>query len=169
MIRAFVCLSILTISCVRQDVASPGADLDGNWVPEVISWERPDIDDPEIRNFRYASFATLSIRGQEFMMVESTNSPGDNDTINLFFEPGYNLYLGSVSLSDGSVIAAYRNVYRFIKINGDTINTLCTDTLRYADGILAFRNQRYLRTSTLDTADINRLWKHAYSVGKSAH
>ncbi|HTE23635.1 hypothetical protein [Flavitalea sp.] len=163
MIRTLSFLLISALSCSQPDVISATTNIDGTWVPESIAWERPDIDDPEIRNFRYASFATLSLRGSVFLMVESTNAPGDKDTIYLYTESGYNLYLGKMRVSDSLIIAEYRNVYRFIKFTGDTIRRLRTDTLTINNGTMLFKNKRYRRNSTIDTADINGLWRHAFS------
>jgi len=83
---------LLSCSPVKKN---SDASISGTWIPENVKWKSADENDPELKRIKYSSFLTFSFKTpSDFIIIGSTNSPGDQDSILLATEPGYNISRG---------------------------------------------------------------------------
>lgn len=161
MLRSILLIFISFYSCSNLKEVKQKEKLEGNWVPVKIEWKSAVEGDPELEKIKHSSFYTFSFTNSEFILVGSTNTPGDSDSLILASEPGYSLFYGKWKMQDSLIIAEYKKVYGFLNLPGDTMLKERIDTFILRNDFLVFKNEIYKPYSKIDTNMINSFWTKA--------
>jgi len=133
--------------------------LQGYWIPQKITWKNPHSGSPEIDSVvRSAYFKLLSFDPSHRFSIFATtmNYPKRYDSLIFEYEPGVDVYSGTWTQAEGSVIANYRLVYSGYEKQAN--DAMITDTLPLGPaGSLLFEKLRYVRTTRLDAASLRKI------------
>ena len=94
---------------------------------------------------------TFSFGHSEFIIVGSTNTLSDSDSLILASEPGYTLFMGKWKMYGSFVIAKYKKIYSFLNLPGDSMLKESIDTFILRNDFLIFNNEIYKPYSKIDT------------------
>jgi hypothetical protein len=132
------------------------------WLPRTISWVRPFPHDAELRGIQYAAFPLLCFRDQgQFMLVSSSHSLGDNDTIIVATEPGVRVAFGRYRVAPKRLVVTSKTVYRTIDfrlVRGP--DRPRTDTLTFTGQRLVYQGVEYRPYTELPGQSIRSFWAH---------
>lgn len=157
-----ILLILIVSSCSSMKGVKKEDKLEGVWVPVKIEWKSAVEGDQELEGINHASFYIFSFAKSEFILVGSTNAPGDNDSLIIASEPGYSLYYGKWEMRDSIVLTKYKKVYSFLNLPGDTMMLKeRVDTLILRNEILIFNSEPYKPYTNTDTGKISRFWRQA--------
>ncbi len=138
-------------------------EIIGVWVPAEIEWESPKTGDKEIDQFKYANFKTIYFYSDSnYILLSSTQSPTEDDSIHFESEPGCLLAKGKYEKKmDNTVILNQEIVFKTISgfENGNKIHKEDTLKLLEEDKLL-FNHIKYEKARKYSKESIDKINKY---------
>jgi hypothetical protein len=157
-----VFLAVIVSSCDSSPRQKPKESLiDTVWVPRAIAWVRPHPQDAELGGIQYADFTLLSFRAQgKCLLISSTHSLGDGDTVIVATEPGIRVDSGHYQVAPSRVIITTKNASRtFRPPTTDRRDDVRTDTLPVTGASLWYKGIEYCPYTKLGGQRVDSFWR----------
>ena len=156
-----VLLSGIISSCGTPSVQQPEQALANTvWVPRSIAWVRPHPGDAELGHIQYAAFTLLAFRAQgQCLLISSTHSLGEGDTIIIATEPGVRLDSGRYRIEPNQLVLTSKNLsHTFTPPNPGKLYDARTDTLPFTGNTLVYKGIAYRPYTKLAGRSIHSFW-----------
>ena len=123
-ITKYILIQILFLSCAYN--VGYCLEIEGDWIPEKIDWQSPDIEGLE--KIRYASLSIMQFQKDgTFKLFQYIVYAGDNGSINISYTEGGNIFKGIWEPDKNNEIhIKYKEIYRAIprrRIDGGKLET----------------------------------------------
>ena len=157
-------LATLGVLCMASCTSYSGNDelpfADSIWVPKYISWVSPLPNDEELGEVKYSSFDVIIFKKtNQALIVTSTNSLGELDTISMATEPGLRLRLGDYYCNDKEVIFdCQKQIYTF-KMPGRTDKPCEIPKMTWDGNSLFYNGREYIKYSKFNGEPFSCFWK----------
>ena len=135
------------IGCKEKNKTSE--KFEGLWIPETIDWKD-------------GSFKFLRIHDTSFILISSTQSKDNKDSIYFQVEPGLNYSAGRIEAnSNSTAIVHFRDLYKHVPLNSEKFPSgLKIDTI-YIDSkkkdFVIYQGKQYRRTEMFKKESIGQM------------
>ena len=151
--------AVCTMSCT-SNTDNVELRLSGSmWVPKHISWTRPLPNDEELGEINYSSFDVVVFKKQgQALIVTSTNSLGEGDTISMATEPGVRIRAGNYTLKSEVIMFNCQKQVYTLRMIGQSKNPCEASEMTLKGNSMFYNKTEYVKYSKFNGEPFYYFW-----------